>query len=117
MFGATRLAKNVVQIKSLIRDIVLELILVQVFQLQTLIGVNKNVFIFGVDNSPSVYIDNKEKNILALGKGLTQGLEDTTTTAEAEYSINFSRSQRKFCLSLHYDGSNNFSFINATKIY
>ena len=64
MFGATRLAKNTVQI-SLIRDIVLELILVQVFQLQTLIGVNKNVVIFGVDNSPSVDIDNKEKKYLS----------------------------------------------------
>ena len=38
-------------------------------------------------------------------------------TAEAEYSINFSRSQRKFCLNLHYNGSNSFLFVNATKIY
>ena len=37
--------------------------------------------------------------------------------AEAPYSINFSRSNRKFCLSLHYTGSNSFLFLNATKIY
>ena len=36
----------------------------------------------------SVDIDNKEKDILILGKGPTQGLNDTTT--EAQYSINFS---------------------------
>ena len=32
-------------------------------------------------------------------------------------SINFSRLQRKFCLSLHYNGSNSLLFVNATKIY
>ena len=46
-----------------------------------------------------------------------QGLDDTTLTAEAQCSINFSISNRKFCLSLHYNGSNNFLFVNATKIY
>ena len=51
--------------------------------------------------SSSVHIDNKNKDMLILGKGSTQGLDNTTLTAEAEYSLNFSRSQRKFCLSLH----------------
>ena len=63
--------------------------------------------------SSSVHIDNKNKNILILGKGPTRGLDDTTLTGEAQYSINFSRSNRKFCLSLHY-GSNSFLFVNAT---
>ena len=67
--------------------------------------------------SSSVHIDNKNKNILILGKGPTQGLDKTTLTAETEYSINFSGSQRKFCLSLHYNGSNSFLFLNVTKIY
>ena len=57
-------------------------------------------------------------NILdILGKGSTQGLDDTALTEEAQYSINFSRSIAKFCLSLHYNGSNSFLFVNATKIY
>ena len=30
-----------------------------------------------------------KKNILILGKGPTDGLVDTTLTAEAKYSINF----------------------------
>ena len=46
-----------------------------------------------------------------------QGLDDTTLTAEAQYSINSSRSNRKFCLSLHYNGSTSFLFVNASKIY
>ena len=57
-----------------------------------------------------------KKGILILGKGPTQGLDDTTLTAEAQYSINFSRSNRKFCFSLHYNGSNSFLIVNATKI-
>ena len=64
-----------------------------------------------------MHIDNKKKDILVLGKGPTQGLHDTIILAEAKYSINFSKSQRKFCLSLHYIESNKFFFVNATKIY
>ena len=67
--------------------------------------------------SSSVHANNKNKDILILGKGQTQGLDNTTLTTESEYSINFSRSQRKFCLSLHYNGSNSFLFVNATKIH
>ena len=76
-------------------------------------GVGENVIIFGVDMSSSVYIDNKE--ILVLDKGPTQGLNHALT-AEAQHSINFTRSGIKFCLSQHYNGSNSFLFVNATKI-
>ena len=67
--------------------------------------------------SSSVLVDNKKKNILTLGLRPSQGLDDTTLTAEGQYSVNFSRSNRKFCLSLHYNGSNSFLFVIATKIY
>ena len=77
----------------------------------------KNVIIFGDDMTSSVHIENKKKDILILGKAPTQGLDDTMLTAKAQYSINFSRSNRKFCLSLHYNGSSSFLFVNATKIY
>ena len=77
----------------------------------------KSAIIFGVDMSSSTHIDNKKKDILILAFDLTQGLDDTTLTGEAQYSINFSRSNKKFCLSLHYNGSNSFLFVNATKIY
>ena len=58
--------------------------------------------------------NNRTKDILILGKGQTQGLDNTTLTTEAEYFINFSRSETKFCLSLHYNESNRFVFANGT---
>ena len=65
----------------------------------------------------SVHIYNKGKDILILGKGSIQRLDDTMLTAEAQYSINFSRSNRIFCLILHYTGSNSFLFVNVARIY
>ena len=38
-------------------------------------------------------------------------------TAEAEYSIKFSMSGRKFCLSLHYNGSNSFFYLLKLQKY
>ena len=67
--------------------------------------------------SSSVLIDNKGKDILILGEGTTQGLDDTTLTAEAKYPINFTQSGKGFVLPLQYNGSNRFLFVNATKIY
>ena len=67
--------------------------------------------------SSSVLIDNKEEDILIIGKGPTQGLDDTSLTGGAQYLIKFSRSNRKFCLSLHYNGSNSFLFVNPSKMY
>ena len=46
----------------------------------------KNAISFGIDISSSVHIDNKNKYILILGKGPTQGLDNTTLTPETEYS-------------------------------
>ena len=40
-----------------------------------------NVIIFGTDMSSSGHVDNKKKDILILGEGPTQGLDDTTLTA------------------------------------
>ena len=59
-------------------------------------SMGKNVIIFGADMNSSVHIDNKGKDILILGEGPTQGLDDTLLTVEAKYLINFSRSQRIF---------------------
>ena len=75
----------------------------------------QNVLIFGVDMSFSAHIDNKKKDILVLGKGSTQGLE-STLTAEKMYSINFTVTKKKFCLSLHYNGANSYLFVNGTEI-
>ena len=32
------------------------------------------------------------------------------------YSINFTVTKKKFCLSLHYNGVNNYLFVNGTEI-
>ena len=50
---------------------------------------NKNVIIFGVCMSSSVHANNKNKDVLILGKRETKGLENTTLTTETEYSTNF----------------------------
>ena len=71
----------------------------------------KNMIIF---MSASLHIDNKNKDILILGEGTTQGLDDTTLTAEAIYPINLTRPNKRFVLSLHYKS---FLFVNATKLY
>ena len=52
-------------------------------------SLGKNVIIFGADMSSSVHIDNINKDILILGEKLTQGLDDTTLTAEGKYPVNF----------------------------
>ena len=66
--------------------------------------------------SSSAHANNKIKNISALGEGITQGLDDTTLTAEKSYSINFTKSNTKFCLSLHYNGADSYLFVNGTEI-
>ena len=67
--------------------------------------------------SSSVCIYNKDKNILILGEGRTQRLDDTSLTAEAIYPINFTQPRKRFALNLQCNGRNSFVFLNATKIY
>ena len=64
----------------------------------------------------SAHIDNKKKDILVLGLEPMQGLEHWLT-AEKLYSINFTERNKNFCLSLHYNGTNSYLFVNGTEIY
>ena len=82
-----------IQINILILNMVFDSIFVHFFLFQILIWV-KNGIIFGVGNSSSVVIDKKKKNIV-LDEDQTQGLYDAMITAEAKYSITFSRSRKK----------------------
>ena len=77
--------------------------------------VGRNVIIFGVAMSSSWHTNNNKKNILIFGEGPKQGLEHAPT-AEKLYSINFTKSNTKFCLSLHYNGTNIDLFVNGTEI-
>ena len=51
----------------------------------------RNVVIFGVDNSSSPH--------------------------EEKFSINFRKSKTKFCVSLYYNGDNNYLFVNRKKSF
>ena len=77
----------------------------------------RNVIIFGADMSSSVHANNKKNNILVFRKDFTQGLNNTTIYAEKLYSINFTENNKKFCLSLHYNGANSYLFVISTEIY
>ena len=68
----------------------------------------KNIIIFGVNMNSSVHIDNTNIDILILGEGPTQGLDDTTLSVEAKYPINFTQPRKRFVLSLNYNESNSF---------
>ena len=57
-----------------------------------------------------------KKDLLVLGIGPKQGLEHTLT-AERMYSINFTVTKKKFCLSLLDIGVNSYLFVNGTEIY
>ena len=70
-------------------------------------GTGRNLIIFRVDMSSSTKIDNRKKNILVLGRGLTQGLK-YTLSAEKAYSVNIVENNKKLCLSLHYNGVNSY---------
>ena len=37
-------------------------------------------------------------------------------TQKKTYSINFTKTERKFCLSLHYNGDNSYLFVNGKEI-
>ena len=84
MFGAVKLTKNADPDKNSYSGYGIGFDSCSVFSILNF-DWGKNVLIFGEDNSSSVHIDNKKKDILVLGKSLTQRLDDTTTTAETEY--------------------------------
>ena len=58
--------------------------------------------------SSSAHANNKTKSILVLGKDFMQGIDNTTIYAEKLYSTNFTKSNKKFCFSLHYNGVNSY---------
>ena len=77
-------------------------------------GVGRNVLIFGADMSSSVHVANKNTSILVLGEGLIQ-ISGPTLYAENMYSVNFTEINKKFCLSLLYNGANSYLFVNGTE--
>ena len=77
--------------------------------------ISRNVTKFVVDMSSSPHTDNKKKDIRILGKVPTKGSEHTLAAGKL-YSINFTKNNTKFCLSLPYNGANSYLFVNGTEV-
>ena len=61
----------------------------------------------------------KKNNIIVLDENFIQGLTTTgignTIYAEKMYKTNMTETKKKFALSLHYNGSNSYLFVNGIK--
>ena len=67
--------------------------------------------------SSSVHANSNKNNILVFGKDFTRGLNNTTIYPEELCSIIFTENNKKFCLSLPYNETNNYLFVNGIEIY
>ena len=72
LFGSAKLTKMMIQINKRIAPTALDLILVKNFYLQ-MEALEIMLLFFGGGMSSSVYVDSKNKDILILGEGPTQG--------------------------------------------
>ena len=59
----------------------------------------RNIIIFGVNNISSSHADNRKNNFLVLCDGPTFGINGSFGSPGKKFSINFSKSNTKFCLS------------------
>ena len=66
--------------------------------------------------SSSAHANNKTRSILVFGKDFIQGIDGTITYAEKRYPTNFIVANKKFCLSLHYNGDSSYLFVNGKEI-
>ena len=76
----------------------------------------KNVIIFRADLSSSVHANNRANNILVLGKEFIQAVTGTEIYAEKMYSTNFTVTNKKSCLSLHYNSNSSYLLVNGKEI-
>ena len=79
-------------------------------------GFGKNVIIFGVDNSSSVYA--AKKDILILGKNTTE-MDSMILQKQLKLNTLFilANNKRNFYLNLHYEESSSFLIFNGVQIY
>ena len=74
---------------------------------------SRNVLIFGVHENSVIHSNNKANNIFIIGDGFVQVINDTTVYAGKIYSQNFTAVNKKFVLSLHYNGDDSYLFVNG----
>ena len=75
----------------------------------------RNVLIFGVHVSSLVHANNKANNIYVMGDLFVQGISNTTLYADEVYSQNFTQPNKKFVLSLHYNGDDSYYLLMVNK--
>ena len=75
----------------------------------------RNVLIFGVHENSLAHANNKANNIYVMGDLFTLGINDTTLYAEKIYSQNFTVANKKFVLSLYYNGDDSYLFVNGRR--
>ena len=80
-------------------------------------GINngRSVLIFGVHENSLVHANNKANNIYVMDDFIVKGINDTTLYAEKLYSQNFTATNKKFVLSLHYNGDDSYLFVNGKR--
>ena len=77
----------------------------------------RNVLIFGTDNSKSRFDDNKKATFTTLGEGPIRDINNKNVNSEAMFKLNFTKSDKKFVLSIHYNGTNSYLYVNGKQIY
>ena len=75
----------------------------------------RNVLIFEVDMSFSVHATNRANSIYVMGDRLTQGIHDTTLYVEKNYWRNLTDPDKKFIISLHYNGGESYILLMVDK--
>ena len=75
----------------------------------------KNVIMFGCDMSFSSHANNKVNNIYVLEKDFVLGINGTTIYAEDIYKHKFTKPNKKFVLSLHYNDDDSYLFVNGSQ--
>ena len=75
----------------------------------------RDVIIFGADRSSSSHVEDRKNNFLILVLVPIYGLNGKPCSAGKKFSINFTKSNGKFCLSLHYYDDNSY-FLLMEKI-
>ena len=73
--------------------------------------------IFGANTSSSSHSDYRKNNFLILGEGPTFGFNWRSGSPGKKIDINFSKSETKYCLSLHCNSDNTNLFVNRKEIY
>ena len=79
-------------------------------------GDGKSVIILGVGMTNPKHAKNQTRDVLVLGHGLIQKIDDTTIYAEKMYSPNFTVANKTFWISLHYNGNDSYLFVNGKEV-